>query len=360
MQAVKNMLVCCSKHQLLVHPVHPQGIHVRSGSSVHPAQLVTCTHTQLLPVPVCNESAPSHLVWAVVPPTHRHQLLIYQHHILCCTPFPLTDFAPDSLPHLNDLQAWDSLCFGPGLRNDTNLTSTSGSDYGGDVMIMADSMFTAVMGMDQVMTCCWMCCGLVPFLVEFGSAAMDALQPKIFTVPNATIPCKCLKVLHSVCLLLLKQCPRQHGGTFANCTACKQQREQQHNANVAPPTDCEVVTCNVPGNSDIALCCFTLQVAIVTLFQRHIDELEQDFPNNLPLLRGKWLFALAARLEKPLQPDVSAALRSLLRYCAKLRCQLSEASDPLLPQLNVLMTVAGAYFGQDEELCKVVDSHELA
>eukprot|EP00877_Chromochloris_zofingiensis_P010370 jgi/Chrzof1/5587/Cz16g08080.t1 len=160
------------------------------------------------------------------------------------------DFAPDSLPHLNDLQAWDSLCFGPGLRNDTNLTSTSGSDYGGDVMIMADSMFTAVMGMDQV--------------------------------------------------------------------------------------------------------------AIVTLFQRHIDELEQDFPNNLPLLRGKWLFALAARLEKPLQPDVSAALRSLLRYCAKLRCQLSEASDPLLPQLNVLMTVAGAYFGQDEELCKVVDSHELA
>lgn len=101
------------------------------------------------------------------------------------------------------------------------------------------------------------------------------------------------------------------------------------------------------------------QPEVVRLFLRHVGALEEACPNGLPLLRGQWLFALAARLEKPLHPEVGAALRAVLRHCCKLRSGVAGAADPLLPLLNVLIVTAGAYFGQDEQLCSYVDALEL-
>jgi hypothetical protein len=101
------------------------------------------------------------------------------------------------------------------------------------------------------------------------------------------------------------------------------------------------------------------QVAVVELLQRHTEQLLELHPADLPLIRAQWLFALATRVEKPAQPAVGASFRALLRHCCRLRAGLKQASDPLLPQLNVLITVAGAYFGQDEQLCRLVDSLEL-
>lgn len=95
------------------------------------------------------------------------------------------------------------------------------------------------------------------------------------------------------------------------------------------------------------------------LFLRHAQQLEEHFPDSLPLLRAQWLFALAARLEKPCTPDVAAGFRALLRHCCRLRAGLTNVADPLLPALNVLIVVAGAYFAQDEQLCSVVDAAEL-
>lgn len=106
------------------------------------------------------------------------------------------------------------------------------------------------------------------------------------------------------------------------------------------------------------------------LLQRHVEQL-LDQPEAGPL-RGQWLFALAARLEKPIHADVSAAFRALLRKCCVLRAALAAAASdgeaaagaaarhsPALARLNVLIVVAGAYFGQDEQLSQLVDC-ELA
>ena len=58
--------------------------------------------------------------------------------------------------------------------------------------------------------------------------------------------------------------------------------------------------------------------------------------------------ASSRRVEKPLQGSLCAGYRALLRRCAARRA--GDAGDPLLPHLNVLIALAGCYFGQDEEL----------
>jgi survival of motor neuron protein-interacting protein 1 len=100
-------------------------------------------------------------------------------------------------------------------------------------------------------------------------------------------------------------------------------------------------------------------VGVSALFLHHAHQLLDRSPPSLPLARAQWLFALAARLEKPLHADLAAAFRGLLRHCAALRAGLGGGGDPLLARLNVLIVVAGAYFGQDERMSRVVDAIEL-
>eukprot|EP00878_Enallax_costatus_P004035 GHUV01004258.1.p1 GENE.GHUV01004258.1~~GHUV01004258.1.p1 ORF type:complete len:305 (+),score=93.79 GHUV01004258.1:284-1198(+) len=101
------------------------------------------------------------------------------------------------------------------------------------------------------------------------------------------------------------------------------------------------------------------QPEVASLFLRHCQQLHEQCPDSLPLLRAQWLFALASRLEKPCHAEVAAGFRSLLRHCCKLRAGVTHDADPLLPKLNVLIVMAGAYFAQDEHWCSVVDSSEL-
>mgnify|MGYP006196557267 CR=1 FL=1 len=88
--------------------------------------------------------------------------------------------------------------------------------------------------------------------------------------------------------------------------------------------------------------------------------------------RGRWLYALLARLEKPLYRETAASIRQLYRRCCALRYQLSLTSDSValtqestgdaesdansavkfqnsLASLNVLISICGSYFGQGEE-----------
>ncbi|BDA41964.1 probable Gem-associated protein 2 [Coccomyxa sp. Obi] len=60
----------------------------------------------------------------------------------------------------------------------------------------------------------------------------------------------------------------------------------------------------------------------------------------------QWIYALTSVLEKPLAMGTAAALRDLLRYCA--RQQPVSAEDAA--RKAVLVAIAGAYFGQDEHL----------
>lgn len=101
------------------------------------------------------------------------------------------------------------------------------------------------------------------------------------------------------------------------------------------------------------------QVGVASVFNRHVQQLLDCHPPSLPLARAQWLFALAARLDKPLTADAAASFRALLRRCAALRAAVGGADDPALPRLNVLIAVAGAYFGQDEGLVQLVDASEL-
>ena len=67
---------------------------------------------------------------------------------------------------------------------------------------------------------------------------------------------------------------------------------------------------------------------------------------------GKWIFALLARIDKPLSIDSSSMIRDLYRVAASLRSSLnpSEFTDDDLAILNTLITVSGTYFGQAD--CK--------
>ncbi|KAL4442036.1 hypothetical protein ABPG77_011297 [Micractinium sp. CCAP 211/92] len=75
------------------------------------------------------------------------------------------------------------------------------------------------------------------------------------------------------------------------------------------------------------------------------------------------LYALSARIEKPLHAGTCALYRQLLRHCAAQRAALGSSGDgaacgPHLAHLNILITIAGAYFGQDEELATMWDDDE--
>ena len=58
------------------------------------------------------------------------------------------------------------------------------------------------------------------------------------------------------------------------------------------------------------------------------------------------------RIEKPLHADTCALFRALLRHCARLRAGAAGPADPRLPHLNILISIAGGCFGQDEQLAR--------
>lgn len=62
--------------------------------------------------------------------------------------------------------------------------------------------------------------------------------------------------------------------------------------------------------------------------------------------RAKWLFTLLLRVELPLSPYFGSELYSLALRCAILRSKLSDIEDPILPHLNILITILEKYFRQ--------------
>lgn len=62
--------------------------------------------------------------------------------------------------------------------------------------------------------------------------------------------------------------------------------------------------------------------------------------------RALWIYALLAHLEKPLHRDVEAVIRRLFLRLAALRASLPSGSDQELTLLQILIVVAGRYFGQ--------------
>ncbi|GAV69941.1 SIP1 domain-containing protein, partial [Cephalotus follicularis] len=86
-------------------------------------------------------------------------------------------------------------------------------------------------------------------------------------------------------------------------------------------------------------------VSRFSLLRKFISSLETM--STLSRSDCAWLFALCAAVDTPLDADASAALRSLLRWCASLRVEKSEIDDEVI-MLNILATISGRYFGQLE------------
>lgn len=73
-------------------------------------------------------------------------------------------------------------------------------------------------------------------------------------------------------------------------------------------------------------------------------EKESDLESN----DCKWVVALCASLDTPLDADTSACLRGLLRKCGSVRAEKSlEVGDgKVISMANIPITIAGKYFGQ--------------
>ncbi|CAM9382189.1 unnamed protein product [Chrysoparadoxa australica] len=88
------------------------------------------------------------------------------------------------------------------------------------------------------------------------------------------------------------------------------------------------------------------QVMTQKLLAMHVEWLRC---RDLSLARGAWIYALLARLDKPLHVVTAALVRDLLRIC----CSQRAALDPLSPDperlqiLNLLVSIAVGYFKQD-------------
>ena len=85
------------------------------------------------------------------------------------------------------------------------------------------------------------------------------------------------------------------------------------------------------------------EVSRATLFRYHVSWLKES--GNLSYGNAVWLFSLSAVVDTPLDDQTCAAFRELLRICAKLRME-KKLDDEELHMLNILITVAGEYFGQ--------------
>ncbi|XP_024526169.1 gem-associated protein 2 [Selaginella moellendorffii] len=86
------------------------------------------------------------------------------------------------------------------------------------------------------------------------------------------------------------------------------------------------------------------EVSRATLLRHHISWL--DDLENLAEERALWLYALSAVVDEPLDLDTSAAVRELLRKCALIRASRNFRGERELEMLNIIITIAGNYFGQ--------------
>ena len=90
---------------------------------------------------------------------------------------------------------------------------------------------------------------------------------------------------------------------------------------------------------------FIIQYKVETLLEYNAHWLEES---GFSQLRGQWIYALLAKLEKPLKPEMCSLIRSIARTCCTLRSRLPTADDPFLPQLNLFIALVGRYFDQTD------------
>ncbi|GMF52440.1 unnamed protein product [Phytophthora fragariaefolia] len=92
------------------------------------------------------------------------------------------------------------------------------------------------------------------------------------------------------------------------------------------------------------------QVLTRRLLDYHAAWLSEEDATPLSRARAVWIYALLARLDKPVHANVAATIRQILRRCWTLRSELEAPSEIQLKSLNILIVIAGDFFGQLHDL----------
>lgn len=78
--------------------------------------------------------------------------------------------------------------------------------------------------------------------------------------------------------------------------------------------------------------------------------------DQVSAVHSVWIYALLARIHKPLVPETTALMHTLLHFCFRKRVEIDESKvGETLPILNILIVILGVYFGQDETYAGIVD-----
>ena len=86
------------------------------------------------------------------------------------------------------------------------------------------------------------------------------------------------------------------------------------------------------------------EVSRALLLRQHICWMMDS--KQLAKDRACWLFALAVVVDRPLDANTSSALATLFRKCSELKSRVTTREESALPMLDILLSIAGSYFGQ--------------
>ena len=159
-----------------------------------------------------------------------------------------------------------------------------------------------------------------------------------------------------------------HGAPFWNsvCAALKAKdsdSDEDEEDNTAPVNES-----NSAGRAPLTtLLCSLRPNVVVRVLEYHVGWCEAvdmvlpgggvlgDVTSPSAPMMGEWLFALLARLEKPLHPDVESSLRTLALVAAKQRLALAREEvsgdgqpDPRINGLTLFVCLVAKYFGQSD------------
>ncbi|GFQ83342.1 hypothetical protein TNCT_538471, partial [Trichonephila clavata] len=108
-----------------------------------------------------------------------------------------------------------------------------------------------------------------------------------------------------------------------------------------------------PNPPLLSIMLYMNQKRLAKLLSYHIDWLEEV---GFSHCQGEWLYALLVGLEKPLDPDTCAMLRSLARLCSKLRNDLTSSDHEFLKPLNLILIIISECFDQKDMSDKFIDN----
>lgn len=126
-------------------------------------------------------------------------------------------------------------------------------------------------------------------------------------------------------------------------------RENQWDRKSVPPNGYAPTT---------ALLCQFDQIIVRRVLSHHLHYISSGW--DMTVARGRWMYALLARLEKPLHMDEASMLCSLLRELCRERRKIKLSYDKnvncveILPLLNILIVLTGKYFGQCYDIEKIM------